>query len=151
MVVRNDSIVLIVRHVKAAGLVHRDAGRIVQAVGAYPTAGKLESAAGAKDTVGERVGGQRSVVLEYPVVEAVRHVKVARPVDRQARRNAHAAGSTDAAAIANLRGEAAALSEDIVRGGVTGAAFAAARVEWSVVLQHPVIVVVRDVEVARPV
>jgi hypothetical protein len=49
------SIVLIVRHVKVAGLVHRDAGRIVQAVGADPNAGKLETAAGAKDPVGVRV------------------------------------------------------------------------------------------------
>jgi len=145
MVVLEHPIVAVIYYVKVARRVNRDSAWRGQAAGADTGAfGRRETAAGAKDLLCRRAGGERSVVFEHAAVGAVLDINIARVVRGHGGRTAQAVGAAPAE-IAFLRREASTLAKDRVGRGVTGAAFAATWIERSVILQHPLVVDIGDV------
>src|SRR5262249_22310341 len=121
--------------------VYRHTNGAAEAVGGYATQVAIpgrETSALAENMVGGAVG-ERSVELKYSTLIAVRDVKTARTVYRHSGRNTKTVRGY-AAVVAEAHREIAALPENPVRHGAAG--------KRGVVLEHAIVVDIRDVEVA---
>jgi hypothetical protein len=97
MVVLEHPIVAVIYYVKVARRVNRDSAWRGQAAGADTGAfRRRETAAGAKDLLCRRAGGERSVVFEHPAVGAVFNIDVARVVCGDGSWTAQAVGAAPA-------------------------------------------------------